>query len=124
MSVGSTFFRRFFLFQRFGLNFENHFIYFKRIPFQSVHRTTDTISRNSSVHRIMSLENLKVAELKNRLKDIGMAQNGEKGTLIFRLRLHEKCVAKGLLAADDNGNIFIVGAISILQIHLMRFNVD
>ena len=42
------------------------------------------------------LEKLKIDELKLRLKQVGMVQGGEKGTLVSRLKLHETCVAHKL----------------------------
>ena len=43
-----------------------------------------------------SFNKMSVGDLKARLKNVGMSQAGDKGTLIFRLQLHDKCVSKGL----------------------------
>ncbi len=48
-------------------------------------------------------ESMKVPDLKKRLKDACMVQAGEKGTLIFRLKLNDKCVQQGL-ATDEGEN--------------------
>jgi hypothetical protein len=51
------------------------------------------------------MEKLSVPALKERLKDAGMVQTGDKGTLIFRLKLLEKCKEAQLIITDDEGMV-------------------
>lgn len=46
-------------------------------------------------------DKLKADDLKKKLKDIGMVQSGDKGTLIFRLKLFDKCKSENLVTADS-----------------------
>ena len=41
-------------------------------------------------------EDMKASDIKGRLKDIGMSQVGDKGTMIYRLDLFDRCSSKEL----------------------------
>jgi hypothetical protein len=46
-------------------------------------------------------EDLKVSDIKDRLKKIGMSQAGDKGTLTYRLDLFDRCEARKLTVDGD-----------------------
>lgn len=46
-----------------------------------------------------NLDKLPVAELKAVLKGYGMSQAGDKGTLVHRVKLKQKCIQLGLSGA-------------------------
>ena len=49
---------------------------------------------------IPDYEKLSCPALKEKLKSTGLSQSGEKGTLIWRLKLADKCTLKHLITAD------------------------
>lgn len=46
-------------------------------------------------------ENLKASEIKERLKKVGMSQVGDKGTMIYRLDIFDRCDSKKLVVDGD-----------------------
>ena len=46
-------------------------------------------------------DDMKVSDIKGRLKEIGMSQVGDKGTMIYRLDLFDRCEAKKLSVEGD-----------------------
>lgn len=50
----------------------------------------------------MSFDKKSVGELKELLKKAGMVQSGDKGTLVWRLNIHKKCIEKGLHVGGVN----------------------
>eukprot|EP01041_Mallomonas_annulata_P002184 gene2184-4248_t len=68
--------------------------------------------------KVKNLDKLSANELKTHLKEIGMSQTGDKGTLLYRCQLHEKCVSKDLLVDGQNPCSMKIGdlrkAVSVL----------
>ena len=48
------------------------------------------------------LDKMSVSELKQALKGVGMSQAGDKGTLVWRLALHQKCQQERILVDGQN----------------------
>jgi hypothetical protein len=46
-------------------------------------------------------EDMKASEIKDRLKKVGMSQVGDKGTMIYRLDIFDRCDAKKLTVEGD-----------------------
>ena len=46
-------------------------------------------------------DNMKASEIKDRLKNVGMSQVGDKGTMIYRLDIFDRCDTKKLTVEGD-----------------------
>jgi hypothetical protein len=46
-------------------------------------------------------DNMKASEIKDRLKKVGMSQVGDKGTMIYRLDIFDRCDTKKLTVEGD-----------------------